>query len=178
MSYTAAAMAGYQVWSGIQASEMMKQESAFNEQVALVNAQYVEKDAWEAEKFGVGVAARYKAQEDQVLGDQLTAFAFQGVDSTFGTASEVIAETKFNAFLNTLDIQKQARANALGLKIQASNIRLGASQQRHQGAIDAATVRGVGFANAAGTLTQDFASYAGSVKKPGRASISGYLGSF
>lgn len=155
--YAAAGMATYQVWSGIQASEMMKKEGEFNEKLAFINAQYVEQDAWEAEQFGYSRTARYKVQEDQVLGAQMSAFASQGIDFTFGTASELIEETKTNAYLNTLDIQKAARAEALGLKIQASNIRLGGRLQASQARADAGTARGVAFAGAAGSIAGYYA---------------------
>ena len=157
MAYAAAAMAVLQVATSLQSSAMMKKESAFNEMVNLTNAGYVEQDAWEAEQFGYSRVGRYKSQEDQVLGEQMTAFASQGIDFTFGTASEILEESKFNAFLNTLDIQKQARAETLGLKIQASDIRLGGKMQASQSRAAAATVRAKGVIGAAGTVAGYYA---------------------
>lgn len=160
MAYAAAAMATYQVVAGLQASEMMKQEGEFNERLALINSQYVEQDAWEAEQFGYSRMGRYKAQEDQVLGEQMTAFAAQGIDFTFGTAAAVIEESKFNAYLNTLDIQKEARGEALGLKIQAGNIRLGGQRQASQARTNAATARGRAIVGAAGSIASYYAGRA------------------
>lgn len=124
------AMAGLQVWSGLQQAEMIRDQAALNDRINKDNAKYLDMDAWEAEKFGYTQTARYASIVDQTLGKQEAVFAAQNIDSSVGSAAAIKEESKLNAFLNTLDIQRQARAKALGLKVQASNVRLGSDMNR------------------------------------------------
>jgi len=141
----AAALALYQVFSSVQTSQLMKRQGEFDKRVAAFNAEYLEKDAWEAELLGYSQTARYKVQEDKILGDQVAIFEAQNVDSTSGTAKELQEETKLNSYLNTLDIQKIARADALKLKLEASNVRLLGSFRGLQANSNAATVQSEGL---------------------------------
>lgn len=149
--YAMAGIAAFQVWSGLQQAQMIRAQGKINEHIANVNAKYIEKEAWEAEQFGFTVSARYQANVDQVLADQRTVFEASGIDPDSGTAGELVEETKLNAFLNTLDIQKQARKRALGLKFQASNVRLGAFSSQLQSEINASATERTAIINAANT---------------------------
>lgn len=141
--YVYAAQAAFEIMSGLQQAELMRESGRLAQDIANMNAQFAEIDAYEAEKFGQTEAARYQTQIDSTVSDQRTIMGAQGVDLTSGTAAAIQQETKLTGFLNTLDIQAQARARALGIKRQASNIRLGGSQAMAQSELNAsATTRG------------------------------------
>jgi len=135
--------AGFQIISGLQQSEMIKNQSRLTQLIAERNARYAEMDAWEAEKYGISQAARYDSVIEKTIGDQRVGFAAQNVDVNSGTAMAVQEETKLTGFLNMLDLQKNARAKAFGLKVEASNIRLGGYMAGLQSNLNAdAAVRG------------------------------------
>lgn len=145
MAIATAAMALFQVVSSNQTAQLMKRQGEFDTRVAAFNAEYLEKDAWEAERFGYSQTARYKAQEDKILGDQVAIFEAQGVDTSFGTAKELQEETQLNSYLNTLDIQKIARADALKLRLDASNVRFLGGLRGLQANISASGVKSEGL---------------------------------
>lgn len=141
--YLYAAQGAFQIASGLQQAELMRESGRLARDIAEINAKYAEIDAYEAEKFGLTEAARYQSKVNSTVSDQRTIMAAQGVDITSGTAAAIQEETKLTGFLNTLDIQAQGRARAMGLRRQASNIRLGGNQQLAQSELDAgSTVRG------------------------------------
>lgn len=118
------AQGGLQLWSGYQQAELIEGQTDLQQDINDLNAQYVEYDAWEAERFGYTQAARYSGVVDSVVGSQRAGYAAEGVDVNFGTAAQVQEDSRLNAHLNALDIQKAARAKARGLRVEASNIRL------------------------------------------------------
>jgi hypothetical protein len=117
--------AGLQVAMGYQQAHLMREQGDLNKAIADLNAKYKYQEAWEAETYGYSLSARYKVNEDKAISQQSAIFASQGVDTTSGTAKAIQEETRLIGFLNTLDIQKQARRKALGLKFDAGNIKLG-----------------------------------------------------
>lgn len=136
------ALGGLQLWSGLQQAEQIRANARLTERIGQMNARFAEIDAYEAEKMGYSEAARYQSVVDDVISDQRTIMAANNIDITEGTAKELQEESRLTGFLNTLDLQKAARAKALGLKIEASNMRLGVDLNRIQSDINAdASVR-------------------------------------
>lgn len=153
------AMAAVQLISGFQQAEMIRAKARLQQDMNEMNAQYIERDAWEAEKFGYTQASRYATNIASILGEQKVGLAAQGVDISSGTAKEIQEETKLTGFLNTLDLQRAGRAKAYGLKIQASNVRLGNFMQGQQAELDAqGSIRG-GALNAAAYAYKGFSGY-------------------
>ena len=152
-----AGVAGLQIASGLQQAQMIRRQARLTEQLNEMNARFAEIDAYEAEKFGYSEAAAYQTQIDATVGQQKVAFAAQGVDVNFGTAAQLQAETRLTGFLNTIDIQNQARAKARGIRNEASNIRLGSYMSRSQAEINASAVQTQAFLGAANTGVSGYA---------------------
>jgi hypothetical protein len=130
---------------------MIREQAGLQNRINILNAEYAELDAYEAEKMGYTRSARYQSVIDATIGAQRSAYAAEGVDVNFGTAAEVQAESQLAGFLNKLDMQKEARQRALGLKVEASNIRLGAGMQRSQAEMQAFGALMGGITGAAST---------------------------
>lgn len=128
---------GLQLYSGYRQSQMIMDQARLTNKINDANAKFIEMDAWEAERMGFSESARYQSVIDKTIGEQKVAFTEQNVDLTFGTVKDVQDQTKLTGFLNTLDIQTQARNKALGLKFQASNLRLGGQMGLSQASMNA-----------------------------------------
>ncbi len=154
-----AGLAAFQMLSGFQQAEQIRQNADIKRQIAEMNAKYAELDAYNAEKAGFTHAARYQSTIDATVGAQKTAMASQGVDVHYGTAAAVQNQTRLTGTLNILDIQKQAMAQAYGYKTQATNIRLGGQTAVAQGALDAGSVETTGLLRGFGTAIQGADKY-------------------
>ncbi len=148
-----AATAAFQLASGFQQGEMIREQAALKQRVDQMNIDATELDAFHAEQFGQTEAARYQNVVDATLSGQRTAFAAQNVDASYGTAGELQAETKLTGFLNMLDIRRQATEKAAGLRSEARNMRLGSSMGRFQAEINAGSAQAQGVISAAQTGT-------------------------
>ena len=135
--YAYAATGAFQLWSGIKQADLMRESGELTRQIAEMNAQYAELDAWEAEIFGATEAARYQTEVEKTISDQRTILAAQDVNITSGTAAELVEETKLTGFLNSLDIEAQGRAKAMGLRREAANFRIGGAQSAAQAELNA-----------------------------------------
>ncbi len=124
MAAAAFALGAFQIISGFQQAELIRQQGQLKERIAEINAEFAEIDAFEAERLGFTQAIRFQSLIDSTISDTQLAFAAADVDVNFGTAKEIIADTKVVGILNTLDIQKQARERAAGFKAQARQFRL------------------------------------------------------
>lgn len=168
--YQYAALAAYQIWSAYNQAEVIRDQAELTKNIAEMNAKYAEIDAWEAEKYGYTESARYQSIVDQTVGEQRAAFAAQNVDVSFGTAKEIQQESKVTGFLNQLDMQRQARAKAMGLKFEASNYRVSGSMSQAQGGAQGNATMNAGFANAGATAVSGYGKYATDMKKAGSTS--------
>lgn len=146
-----AALAGFQMVSGLHAAETAQASARLSQYINDLNARYTEIDAHEAELQGLSQSARYKTTIDALVGQQQLGYIAQGVDIKTGTAKEIQDETELTGFLNQLDIENAARAKARGLKFQASNLRLSSFMQGLQGDISASAARTSGLIDAAKT---------------------------
>ena len=151
MSYAHAALAAFQVVSGYQQAEGIREQANLNQRIGDMNAKYADMDAWEAEKFGYTESARYQNVIDSTISEQRVGLAAKGVDISTGTAKALQDENRLTGMLNILDIQKMARQKAMGFKVQASNLRLGGQMGQYQANINASAARNTGVLNAAST---------------------------
>ena len=146
-----AVLAAYQITASAHQAETIREQARFKEMVDEQNAQFVELDAFNAEAFGYGEAARYEAVADSQIADQRVAYASQNVDVGYGTAAEVQAESKLVKGLNVLSLQKQARERSKGLRNEAKNIRLGSRFSSMQSEMEANATQNAGLIGAAQT---------------------------
>lgn len=165
--YSAAAMASLQLMGGYFQNENMRNAAKLNQQIAEMNAEFAELDAYKAIVGGQTSKARYQSVVDKTLATTTANITAADVDITYGSAAELVKENRFIAELNKMEIDKQAQEAALGYRQQARDYRV-------QGASTASAQRRAG----AEALTQGFLGaskeYAGSYKEINAGIASGY----
>lgn len=140
MAWAVVGVAAFQMVSGAQQAETIRDNAQISKEVNGINAGYAELDAYNAEQEGFTQEARYQTTIDKTLGEQKVALAAKGVDINFGTAAELQSETKLTGFLNKLDMKNRAHKIALGFENQASDIRLKGSSDSAQASYNASAV--------------------------------------
>ncbi|MFM6930152.1 MAG: hypothetical protein ACKOX6_16900 [Bdellovibrio sp.] len=155
-AYAQAGLAGYQIISGFQQAELVRENARLSREVNEMNAQAADLDAYHAELNGMTQEARYQQVIDSTLADQKVAYASQKVDAGFGTAAAVTAESKLTASLNKVDIENQAHEQALGIKNQARNIRLQGSMNDTAARLQANSMQNAAIIGAATSATGYF----------------------
>ena len=134
-----AGVAALQFSQGLFAAENTKKAAELNQQIAEMNAEFAELDAYDTELEGYSQQAQYQTQVDQTLSDQKTIAAATDIDISYGSAAELVEESRFIANLNKMEIQQQARDAALGFKREARNYRLGGSLNRSSSELQASS---------------------------------------
>lgn len=159
MIIAAAAYAGYQLISGYQQAETIRENAKLRDQIDGMNEWAAEQDAFNAEKEGYSHSARYQSTIDSTVADQRTAYASKNVDVNFGTAADVQADSKVTGFLNQLDIQRQASEKAYGYKREELNTRLQSGMNDAFAEEQAGAKEAEGTANAAKTFMSGYGGY-------------------
>jgi hypothetical protein len=144
-----AAMAGYQLVSGYFAAQNARETADLNRDIANMNAEFAELDAYDAKLEGHNKKSRYQGVIENTLADQRTMMEAQGMDSSFGSAASIQAESKFVGELNLMEIEKEAQERVLGYKRQARDFKMGG-----------ALAYGNGMARASQIMTESIASAA------------------
>ena len=161
MSIAAAAYGGFQVWSGFQQADMMRQQASINRKVMELNAELAEVDSFNAMRDGMTKLARYQTSLDAIKSMQVAVYSSRGVDSSFGTAADVMADSDRNALLNRMDLETQAFQSAAGYENQAAKFRIQggmnyqAEMARAQATQNAALIQG-GYTGISGYNGFDF----------------------
>lgn len=145
------AMAAYQVISGYQQAEIIREQARLKQEVDDMNAEDADIDAYNAEKYGFTESARYQSVIDQTIGSQRSVLAAQDVDVNYGTAAQKQSETRVTGYFNMLEMQRRGKERALGYKKEGRNIRLGSTFSRQQGEINASAAINHGITSAANT---------------------------
>lgn len=123
-------MAALQLAGGYFAAQNIRSTAKLNRDIADMNAEFAELDAYDATTEGFTQQARYQSVIDTTLADQQAIMTAQDIDVNYGSAASVAAETKMMGQLNMMEIEKRAQEQALGYKRQARDIRLGSSIQQ------------------------------------------------
>lgn len=116
-------MAGLQLVGGYYASQNIKESARINREVADLNAKYAELEAYDMEIEGISRVAEYQNVIDSIESDQRTALAAADVDINSGSVAAVVAEDKFIAEFNKMEILKTAEEAASGLEDAAVEFR-------------------------------------------------------
>ncbi len=161
-------VAAGQMISGLKQADDIRSANELNRMLDEMNAEWLEQDAWEAEKYGYTASTRYQTMVDGVVGDQRIAYAAGGVDVGFGTAAAIQEEAKLTGFLNQLDIQNQAHANAKNIKQKAMNLRFGAKVRSGEAESAANAATNAGYLNAGKTIAS---GYSGSFSASSKSGI-------
>lgn len=165
IQYLYAGLAAFQLLSGLQQAETIRANGRLTKEIYDMNAEFSEIDSFEAIQDGQTNVAFYEGQADQVESDARAVYAAQDVDFNYGSAAEVIADSKLATFLNTLDIKNQARAKALGYKNQARQYVTGGMLALSQSEINASATQNAAIINAADTGLTGYAKYSGAKSK-------------
>lgn len=152
----AAALAAFQIASGYQQGEMIRENARLKREIDDLNIESAKVDEFNARKEGYTEASRYQNVIDQTVGEQRAAFAAKGVDVNYGTAAEVQAETEFTGYLNKLDIFKKANERAQGFQKEIINMRLGSAMTFRQSQVDAAGAEAQGIGKGLGTAISGY----------------------
>lgn len=156
MSAALAGLAGFQIISGLQQSEMIRMQADIQRDIDAFNAELAEEDAWRIEQFGQTQVARYQSEIDQAEGTARVRAAAVGADITEGSLSEITQENFDIGFLNKLEIENQAREQALGYRKQISSARMQSTLNYGQAQVQARSVIGGAIGRAGGTLASGY----------------------
>ena len=121
---SAGAAGGLSILGGVLSAQATRNNAAIVQQVDDLNSQYAELDAYNVQQEGATKADRYQDVIDATLSQQQSEEASKGQSVTFGTASEVAADTKIAGLQNQLDIKRQASMQAMGYETQATNLQM------------------------------------------------------
>jgi hypothetical protein len=149
-------LAALQLAGSYFASQNIKETAKLNQDIADMNAQFAELDAYDALVEGETEQARYQSVIEETLGQQQLIQTAQDIDVNYGTASAVQSETKFIAEMNLMEIEKQAQEKALGFKTQARQFRQSGVIQRAEANAKAASVL---FSGAMGAAEKGLTGY-------------------
>lgn len=153
-------LAALELAGGYFAAQNIRDTAELNQDIANMNAEFAELDAYDARIEGETQTAQYQASIDAVLSDQKLALAVADVDINYGSAGQVVKETRFIADLNKMEIEKQAQEKALGYKRQARDFRLGGDLDRAAAEGRASATEFGAVTSALGTASKaDFTGY-------------------
>lgn len=164
MAFVAMGMAAFQLASSYYANENIKDTAALNQEIAEMNAQYAELDAYDAKIQGKTFEAKYQKVVDKTLSDQQAALTAGNIDVNYGSASEIQKETRFIADINRMEINKQAEERALGFTREAGNTRLQSFLNSQEAQTRASDVKSKALIKAGGAAIQGGLSGYGAYK--------------
>jgi len=127
-----AAQAAMKIADGYFASQNAIATAKLNEDIYEMNKEYAELDAYDSLVEGEAAQARYQSVIDNTLAEQSAIMKAQDIDTSYGSAASVAAESSFAGQLNLMDIQKQAQMKALGYQTEARNIALAGGMKNTQ----------------------------------------------
>lgn len=119
------AKAALDIVGGYYAAQNIRETAALNRDIANMNAEFAELDAYDAIKEGYSNQARYQSVIDQTISQQNLAITASGSELGYGTTGDIQAESEFIAELNLMEIEKRAQEKALGYTQQARQFRMG-----------------------------------------------------
>lgn len=146
-----AGLAALQLAGSYFASENIREAARLNQDIAEMNAEFAELDAYDALIQGETEATRYQSVIDNVFSEQTAIAAAQGLDLDFGTAASLQAEDDFVNQMNLMEIEKAAQEQALGFRNEASQFRMRGVLGAAQADVQAQTVLTQGITSAAQT---------------------------
>lgn len=173
MAWQYAALAGYQVISGLQQAEMVRMQADIQKQIDEFNAQMTEYDAWRVIGYGQTQMAQYQQQIDQAQAAGRVSAAGAGVSMTEGSIAELSQQNQLIGQMNLMEIENQTREKALGYTRQARNIRFASGMAQGQAQVQAQSIIGGSLMQAAGTAVSGYLRTPNAPKKQ-PVSESGY----
>ena len=115
--------AGISLYNAKVQSDAIGEKGAFDEAQGRANALLAERDANDVIARSGQDIGRVEGKKRKILGSQRASLAAQGIDSNFGSATDVQNETSFMGALDELTIKNNAFREAAGYRMQSSNYR-------------------------------------------------------
>jgi len=135
-------------FGAIQQGNAQAEASRYNGKVADMNAEMSRRRAKDAQERGAREEQQKRQQIAGLKGQQIAAMAANGVDLTFGSPLDTIADTAMLGELDALTIRKNAGREAYDHEVAAVNGKADANLSR----MNADASQTAGYLNAAGTL--------------------------
>jgi len=156
------AAAGSAAMSGVAASNQagaQQQSDNYNAQIAANNATVASEQRSVAIQQGQAQAEQSQLQQSRTLGEQKAALAANGVQLTSGSATDILASTKFLGEQDVNAIQSNAARQAWGYSVDAANSTAQSNLDKWQaGNINPA---GIGAMAAGSSILSSASMYAG-----------------
>lgn len=147
-----AALAGYQIISGLQQADIVAQQAGLQKQIDEFNAELLEYDAWKLDGYAQTAVARQQGQYDQVEASGKVRAAAAGVDTQSGSMADVVQDNEMNMFLNAMDLENQIQEQASGYRRQARGTRLQSGINYQANMTRSSSMKAGVIAQGAGTL--------------------------
>ena len=112
---------GLSVYSAYNEGKTQQQYYNAQAQIDAANARIADNNARREEQAGLEDARMQRIKTIQLIGQQQTAMAANGIDVTNGTALDVIDDTRSMGELDALNILSQSERSAQNFRQQASN---------------------------------------------------------
>jgi hypothetical protein len=147
-------MAAAQVGSSVAQADAERRQGKFQQAMARINERRTTLEAEDAMVRGEKEAGRYQKQVNQVIGQQRSGYAAQGVVVSSGTAASIQEETAKIGAEDVQTIRNNAFREAMGFKNQAQQSALSGRMARRAAEFQADQTLISGGLEAARTATQ------------------------
>lgn len=109
------------------------QEAKYNAAVSRNNATLEQQQAADALSRGRDEETKHWRQVAMLKAQQIAAFAANGLDTSFGSAADIVVDTAIIGAADAASIRENTQREARGYLISAQNLRQEAKQQRRAG---------------------------------------------
>lgn len=150
------ALAGLQAAGGFQEADIIRQNGDLQASIQQMNSKYADLDAYNALSAGYANSAKYEGAVDRANSKVRGAYASEGVAVGYGTAGDVEKDNRIAGMVNSLQIQRTARDQAMGYQTQAINFKLGSDMTQIQGGLNASLSSLSGITKGAGSLISGY----------------------
>jgi hypothetical protein len=147
-------MAAAQLGSSAMQADAQRRQGKFQEAMSRINERRATLEAEDAMVRGEKEAGRYQKQVNQVIGQQRSGYAAQGVVVSSGTAAAIQEETAKMGAEDVQTIRNNAFREAMGFKSQAQQYGMSGRMARRAANFSADQTLLAGGLEAARTATQ------------------------
>lgn len=133
MALQYAALAGVQIWSAYEQSELMKEQYALQNEINQFNIEIEEFNNWQQRGYMQKQIAAYNQEQTQQQASQKVALAAKGINVKEGSVADVVEQNKLTSMFNTMDVENRMIEQINNQNQKISNMRLGAEQQYRSG---------------------------------------------
>ena len=107
MALQYAALAGVQIWSAYEQSELMKEQYALQNEINQFNIEIEEFNNWQQRGYMQKQIAAYNQEQTQQQASQKVALAAKGINVKEGSVADVVEQNKLTSMFNTMDVENR-----------------------------------------------------------------------